>query len=251
MNQQLNLNADDASAVTESIQEVLADADATADDVDAQMQRAIDDAAAGAAAEDARWVEVTALAGDITKLFDSALKQVTSLLNERYARETKAMDEELQVLGREHAELGESIDGLKALLPSQERTTQREIDELLLSGSLTASADAAEKLRELRALQSKPVVMRQRQKEISTRSEAIRAEKRRVAGAVVENWIVRVKPLVRAGEHSLLVTLLNGIEGSLNSFRDATGIKIHPGYMLELTSDAKSAEYQAGCRWYR
>lgn len=243
MNQQLDRNADaSANAVTEDVQQ---------DDVAALMQQALEAAEAAAAAEDARWVKVTTMAGDITKMFDSALEQLTSLLNERYARETRGMDEELAVLGREHSELAESITTLKGLLPSMERESQREVDRLLLSGTLVAQSDAAQKLEELRELQHKPALLRQQQKECIARSEAIASEKRDIAKQVVEEWLVRVKPIIRSAENAFLITLLDGVEASLNSFRDATGTKVHPGYILELTSDAKSAPYQAGCKWYR
>lgn len=254
MTQQLDTNADamvntDASAVTEP---VLADADAVTASADAvtDAEQALADALVNAmiADEAAERAVTDALTDDIAKLFDSTLAQLIALRDKRYNAAIKALDDESDTLAGEYGELESGIKDIEATLPARTRINEREIDELLVSGK---RHEVRDKANELQLVKRELAVMKERLGVISDRFLAIANEKEGAAKAVVEGWLAKVmRPVIKVGEHGLLVTMLSGLEQSLYTYRDSTGIKIHQGHIASLTSDGRSPEFAAGHRWY-
>ena len=97
------------------------------------------------------------MADSISALFDRTLEQLIALRDVRYADAIEELDHESEALAKEHGQLEEDIRAIEAVLPSKERLTQHEVDELLLSSKPDAKQNAATKLAEVRELRRKPV----------------------------------------------------------------------------------------------
>jgi uncharacterized protein YukE len=215
------------------------------------------DASASAITENTQEMLAASIADDITKVFDSAFRQLVAIRDSTYANETEALEQELEALAKEYRQLEEGIRAIEAVLPSKCRLTQHEADELLLNG---AKQDAANKFGELEEFKHKPVAMAQRQKEIHAKLQDIKAAVRTIAGQVFEEWHKGVmQTVVRASERALFITLLDGLEQSFYEFQEHTGTGmadnrqrplLTQGHIAGLTADERSAEYQAGTRWY-
>jgi hypothetical protein len=196
------------------------------------------------------------LADAITGMFDSTLGQLIALRESVYASAIEALNNELEALAKEHGQLEEDIRAIEVVLPSKERLTRHEADELLLSGKPDAARD---KLAELEVFKSRFVVMRGQLGVIHDRFQSINQEKRDIAKQVFEDWLKVVRPVVRASEHGLLITLLNGLEESFYQFQASTGTGtsdnrqrplLNQGHFSSLTADGRSAEWAAGHHWY-
>jgi hypothetical protein len=192
----------------------------------------------------------------MANLFDSTLKQLVAIRDSRYADAIEDLERELEALAKEHGQLEESIRAIEAVLPSKRRVTQHEADELLLSG---AKQDAANKLAELAEFKRKPVVMRERLGVIHDRVQSIDDEKRAIAKQVFEDWLTKVRPVIRAAERGLFITLLQGLEQSFYQFQASTGTGtsdnrhrplLHQGHRTGLTADGRSPEWEAGAHYY-
>ena len=215
-----------------------------------------DNAIAQMESEDAQQTLTESMVGDITTLFDRTLEQLIALRDSAYESAIKELDQETEALAKEYGQLEEGIRAIEAVLPSKRRVTQHAADELLLNG---AKQDAANKLAELAEFERKPVAMRERQKECIARLEAIANEKRTIAKQMFENWYTKVRPVIRAAERGLLITLLQGLEESLYQYQATTGMGksdnkhrplVHQGHITGLTADGRSAEWAAGHKWY-
>lgn len=200
---------------------------------------------------------VQPLADRIKSVFDDALAALIARRDQRYADETRALDAEREALVKEHATIGEAAENLRELLPAKEREAHRAADVLLLEGK---REEAEAKLTEAQQAADAPAAMNERQREISARLEAIDSEKRTIAKQVYEEWFAGVQPFVRAAEHGLFITLLEGLEASSYQFQECTNTGasnnpyrrplVHPGYFAGLTADERSLEWQAGTKWY-
>jgi hypothetical protein len=195
------------------------------------------------------------MADSISALFDRALERLIALRDERYADGIKELELEADQLSKEYAQLEEDIRGIESTLPSRERLVQRQVDELVVNGDPAAK----QKFAELAEFKRKPVVMRERQGVIHDRFQSINQEKCDIAKQVFEDWLKVVRPIVRASEHGLLITLLGGLEGSFYQFQASTGTGtsdnrqrplLNQGHFSGLTADGRSAEWQAGRHWY-
>jgi len=225
----------DASAATDVTEQML---------VDAQV-------AAMASAKAAEQVMTSSMVSDITTLFDSTLTRLIEMRDSAYAAAIAGLEAEAEseVLAREYAQLETSIKDIEATLPAKTRLTQHEADVLLVSNKPDAARD---KLAELEVVKSELAAMRERCGIIQDSFSAIASEKEGAAKTVVEDWLAKVvRPVVKVSEHGLLVKLLSGLEQSLYSYGDSTGIKIHQGHISGLTADGRSEEYAAGRHWYR
>ena len=205
---------------------------------------------------DASAMSIDSLADTITKLFDDALAQLVALRDKRYADAIKELDDEANTLAREYRQLEKDIKAIEAVLPSKERLTQRQVDELVVNGDPTAK----EKFAELAEFKRKPAALREQLGAIHDRFLSINQEKCVFAKQVFEDWLKVVRPVVRASEHGLLITLLGGLEESFYQFQVSTGTGtsdnrqrplVNQGHITGLTADGRSAEYQAGRHWYR
>ncbi len=208
--------------------------------------------------EDTQETITDSLADAITKLFDTALEQLIALRDERYADAIEDLEHEAAALAKEYGQLEADIASLEAVLPSKERLTQHQIDTLLVEGK---RYEVKDKLSELAAHKHKLVAKRERQKEIKTAKLGdIDSEKQAATREVFDAWHSNVvQPTIRAAEHGLFVTLLNGLEQSLYEFQASTGTGmsdnrqrplLHQGHITSLTADGRSPEWAAGHRWY-
>src|SRR5271165_121671 len=77
---------------------------------------------------------VASIAETLARPFDSALAQLTRLLDVRYADAVKHLEHESEQLSLEYEQLQVAIASAEAMLPAKERQTQREVDELVLGG---------------------------------------------------------------------------------------------------------------------
>jgi hypothetical protein len=203
------------------------------------------------------------MASAITKASESALSQLVAARDSRYRNEIDPLEREADLLSREYDSMEEAIASIEAVLPSEERLTQHEADEILLSGRKDSKEAAAAKLAELEEFKRKPVAMAERQKEIVARLEAIGKEKRDIAKQVFEEWFAKVQPVVRAAEHGLFIVLLNGLEQSCYKYQERTDTGrsaygalpyvrplLFPERLTSLTADERSEEWRSGVRWY-
>jgi hypothetical protein len=196
----------------------------------------------------------------IATLFSSVLNRLVALRDERYSAAIEELDNhESEALAKEYGDLEEDIRAIEATLPAKTRVTQHEIDVLSVSGAPNAQRDIAAKRAELKELQHRPPVMKQRMSEIQDCFQEINRQKRNVAKPVYEQWLKLVQPIVLAAEHGLFITLLGGLEKDLSLYQERTGTgrtgdhqgpSLHEGYLREITANERSLEWQAGRHWY-
>lgn len=200
---------------------------------------------------------IDSMADAMANLFDSTLKELVAIRDSRYAAAIEDLEHELGVLAKEYEQLEKDIASLESVIPSKERLTQHEVDELLLSG---AKQDAANRRTELAEFKSKPVVMRGRLGVIHDRFQSIDQEKKDIARDIFNEWYSNaVQPTIRAAEHGLLITLLEGLSNDMYQFQVRVGMGtsdnrhrplLNQGYITGLTADGRSAEWAAGHKWY-
>ena len=198
---------------------------------------------------------------DTAKRIADTLQAAFDILIERretaYADAIVPLNAERESLAREYTAIDEAAHNLKDILPAKRREAQRAADALLLEGK---REEAEAKVAEAQQAADAPAAMNERQREISARIEEIESEKRSIARTIFEKWLTEeVQPVVRAGEHALFITLLDGLENSLYTYQESTGTGtsgnrqrplIHQGTIAGLTADERSPEWQAGTRWY-
>ena len=198
------------------------------------------------------------MADSITSLFSETYRLLLERRDSAYANAMAELDGVSEPLVKEHALLEEGIKAIEDILPAKERLLQREIDELVVAARPKAEVQA--KVAELEALKRKPTLMRGQQRIITGKLESIQAEKQAATREVFEQWLTEVRPVVRAAERGLLVTLFGGLEKSLYAFQDRVGMTkldnrtrplVNQGTITSLTSDGRSEEYAAGRHWYR
>ncbi len=105
-----------------------------------------------------------------------------------------------------------------------------------------------------------PGAMNERQRVITARIEAIAGERQTIARRIFETWYAECQTVVRAAEHGLFCTLLDGLKASFYEFQDRTGtggtldrpfsFLVQDHYLSNLTADEHSAEWNSGSRWY-
>jgi hypothetical protein len=198
---------------------------------------------------------------DVCEEIGGTVEGAYDLLLERrdsaYAAETKPLDTERAALQQEHASIGQATQALRELLPARARQAQFEADRLTLEGK---REEAAAKLAEQREAEAAPGAMSARQREILTRIDALDSERRAVAKRIFESWFVECQAVVRASEHGLFCTLLDGLKASFYEYQDRTGtggtiaepysFLVKSFYLENLTADAHSEEWQAARKWY-
>jgi anthranilate/para-aminobenzoate synthase component I len=202
---------------------------------------------------------VQPLADRIKSAFDDALAELIEKRDQLYANAIAPLEQEGNQLSKEYDELEARIRALEAILPAEERVIRHEADLLTVSGAANAKQDAKAKMDELKELQHKPVVMRQRLGAIQDRFQSINQKKHNIAKEVFQEWYSECQHVIRSGEHGLFVTMLGGIEASMYEFQTRTGTErsgrtgglFHQGHIIDLTADGKSAEWQAAHHWYR
>ena len=200
--------------------------------------------------------EVQDVAEEIGGILQAAFDVLIHRREAAFATAIEPLDAEKESLTQEHVAIEEARVNLERLLPARSRVAQSEADALLLAGKHEA---AQVKLAEAEEAANAPAAMTERQREISARIEAIEREKKTIARRIFESWYADVKHIIRAAEHGLFVTLLNGVEDSMIDFRTRTGTTspngltgglFHSGHVVGLTANDRSPEWQAASRWY-
>jgi hypothetical protein len=202
---------------------------------------------------------VQPLADRIKSAFDDALTELIAKRDQLYAAAIAPLEQEGNKLSKEYDELEAGIQAIEVTLPAKERVIRHEVDLLMVSGAANAKQDAKAKMDELKELQHKPVVMRQRLGAIHDRFLSINQKKHNIAKEVFQEWYSECQHVIRSGEHGLFVTMLGGIEKSMYEFQTRTGTErsgvtgglFHQGHIIGLTADEKSQEWQAARHWYR
>jgi hypothetical protein len=196
----------------------------------------------------------------ISDLFNAIPTRLIEVLKQNYAREIVEFEEEAELLGAEYSRIQKNIEEQKILGPANDRLTRHEADKLLFSGSPTAMQDAQNKLEDMQYGKDNTVELDARMAEIHDRLQSIQVERRAVAKQVFENWFAKVQPVVRAAEHGLFITLLDGLKQGFEQYQQDTNTGISnnrerplrlQGYVADLTADVRSPEWAAGVRWYR
>ena len=194
--------------------------------------------------------EVTDMAEEIGGILEAAFDVLIQRRDRQFAAAVEPLDAEEESLRDESASIHEARRNLEKLLPAREREAQRQADALLLAGEHKA---AQVKLTEAEDAANAPAAMTDRQREISARIEAIEAEKQAAARKIFESWYPDDQRIIRAAEHGLFVTLLNGVEDAMTNYEARAGkgetlIKLF--HRTNLTAPERSPEWQAGYRWY-
>ena len=192
--------------------------------------------------------EVTDMAEEIGGTLEAAFALLIERRDRHYADAIEPLDVERDTLEQESASIGEARVNLERLLPAKAREAARAADALLLAGKREASEA---KLAEAAEAANAPEAMKERQREISARCEAIEQEKKAIARRIFESWYPDAQRVIRAAEHGLLVILLDGVEDSMNDYQARTGetlIKLF--HRTNLTAPERSPEWTAGNRWY-
>src|SRR5271166_1739724 len=117
---------------------------------------------------------VQPLADRIKSAFDDALTELIEKRDQLYADAIGDLEHESEALAEEYGLLEEGIRAIEAILPSEERLIQHQVDQLLHDGK---GQDAKDKRAELAALKHKVVVMKQRMSEIQDRFLSIDKER--------------------------------------------------------------------------
>ena len=192
--------------------------------------------------------EVTGIAEEIGGIMEAAFDVLIQRRDRQFAAAVEPLDAEEESLRDESASIQEARTNLEKLLPAKAREAQRAADALLLAGKREASEA---KLAEAAEAANAPEAMKERQREISARCEAIEQEKKAIARRIFESWYPDAQRVIRAAEHGLLVILLDGVEDSMNDYQARTGeTLIKLAHRTNLTADERSPEWQAANRWY-
>lgn len=202
--------------------------------------------------------EVEDCAEEIVGTAEGAFDLLLERREAAFAAAIEPLDAERASLLEEHASIGEAAQSLETLLPARARQAQREFDVLTLAGK---PAKAALKLEEMREAERAPEAMRQRQREIAIRCEAIEGEKKAIAKRIFESWYSALQSVIRAAEHGLFIELLNKALDEMYGYQDFHGLQgtlarpydflVKDFHIANLTAPERSPEWQAGQRWYR
>jgi hypothetical protein len=122
--------------------------------------------------------EITDVVEEIGGTLQAAFDLLIERRDRQYAAAIEPLDAERDTLELESASIGEARRNLERLLPAKAREAQRAADALMVAGR----HDAAQlKLTEAEEAANAPAAMTERQREISTRCEAIDREKGAIA----------------------------------------------------------------------
>jgi nucleoid-associated protein YgaU len=201
--------------------------------------------------------EIQDVAEEIGGTLAAAFEVLIQRRDTAYAAAIEPLDAEDQSLREEYVSLGDAARNLEKLLPATAREAQRAADALLLAGK----ADKAEvKLQEAQQADSAPEAMKERQREITARIEAIEAEKQAAARRIFSTCYAEAQSVVRAAERGLFCTLLDGLKASFYQFQERTGtggtfdhpysFLVKDSHLQNLTAPERSEEWTAGSRWY-
>ena len=197
------------------------------------------------------------VAGEITYAAEGAYKFLLERREAALAAAIAPLHAERLALAVEYASIGEAAQNLEKLLPSTAREAQREADRLTVAGK---HKEAQAKIKEAEEAASAPATMKARQQAISARIEAIADERQVIARRIFETWYAECQNVVRAAETGLFITLLDGLTASFYEYQERTGtggtidrpfsFLVKVGYIIGLTADERSAEWNSGSRWY-
>jgi len=173
-----------------------------------------------------------------------------------YSQAIASLETEREKLEGEAVSLTEASANLGELLPAKMRVAQAESDQLLVQGR---TVEAHAKLQEVQEAEATPARTKARQKDIAERLAAIAEEKRHAGRRIFGEWHRECQSVIRASEHALFVTLLDGLKQSFFDFEQATGTNAQavgdPGlftvaHLDSLTGPENSVEWNSGHRWY-
>jgi hypothetical protein len=191
---------------------------------------------------------------------ESIIESRDALIAERDAQIAAAnapLDAERELLLQEHAAIEEAAHSLELLLPAREREAQRQADVLLLDGK---QEEAAAKIAESEEARTAPEAMKERQREISARIEAIAGEKKTIAKRIFADWYTKLQAIVRAAEHGLFIELLDKSRAEMYAYQERHNLGgtlkqpfshlVKDSHLVRLTADERTAEWNSGSRWY-
>jgi hypothetical protein len=200
---------------------------------------------------------VAEIAERITKTFDETFDALIARRDAAYATAIVPLDAEHLELSREHQSIEQDAPNLEGLLESRARVSQYEADCLKLAGK---HREAEAKLEEMKAAENAPRLMRERQREITARIEAIDAEKRTAAKRVFEQWYSECQTVHRAIERAHFIAFLDGLKRSFFDFEQRTDTYAKEvgqrglfgvGHLANLSADEHSEEWASATRrWY-
>ncbi|MFZ0963673.1 MAG: hypothetical protein WAO35_22645 [Terriglobia bacterium] len=196
------------------------------------------------------------MADQITNLFDQTLADLIAGRDSQYANEIAPLESERETLAAEYGAIEEARGNLEKVLPAMRREAERQADGFLVIGE---REKAEAKLAEAERAEHAPQEMAARQKEISARVEAIQKQEHDIARRTFEAWYAEVQHVSRAVEQGHFIVFLDGLEKSFRDFQERTdtgasnnrqGPLIRQAHIAGLTGPERSAEWQAGNRWY-
>jgi hypothetical protein len=201
--------------------------------------------------------EVQNVCEEITGTVEAAYDVLLKRRDTAFVVAIAPLGKERESLEKERDSIAETAHNLSALLPAKEREAQRQADVLLLSGQLEA---AQAKLAEMEEAKAAPRAMEARQREIDLRLTAIEEDRRAAARRVFEGWYGECQAVIRASEHGLFCTLLDGLKASFYEYQERTGtggtidqpysFLVKDSHLENLTSDERTSEWTSASRWY-
>ena len=190
----------------------------------------------------------------ITDVFSDTFAALIERRDLQYADAIAPLNAEQEALAQEHQSIEADAQNLEGLLESRARVSLYEADCLKLEGK---HEEAQAKLAEMEAAKNAPALMRERQRGISARIEAIAGEKTTIAKSVFQEWYCECQHVIRNAEHGLFITLLDGLradffrfESSVRNGDASPNLLYGSNHITGLTAGENSEEWQAGTRWY-
>jgi hypothetical protein len=194
-------------------------------------------------------IEVQNVCDEIGGAAERAYNLLLKRRKDAFAAAIEPLDAEKESLTREHGAIGEAARNLELLLPARAREAQRDADRLMLDGK---HEEAAAKIAEAEEAAAAPEAMKERQREISARIEAIAGERKAIATRCFEAWYAELQHVIRASERGLFIELLDKTRDEMYTFQERHGLQglIKDSHLSGLTADEHSVEWKAGQRWY-
>lgn len=199
--------------------------------------------------------EIQVMADEIRDRLKAAFDFLIQERDRQYSTAIAPLNAEAEKLEQESISITQAAESLRLVLPAQERELRRESDRLLVEGKID---EGAAKLAEAEKVGTGLATMEGRQREISRRLEGIEQEKQGHARRIFQSWHRDCQRIIRPIEHGLFVVILDGLQQSFFDFQNVTNTigdgvlntLFNLGHVTDLTADEKSAEWQAGFRWY-
>jgi hypothetical protein len=200
--------------------------------------------------------EIPGLCAEISGTTEKAFARLLARRDAAYLSAVARLDRERESLEGERVSLAEAERNLSELIPARMRQAQFEADALLVAGRIE---EAKAKRTEAQEAEHAPEAIKERQRIIAARIEAIAGERKTIAKHIFQEWYSECQSVVRSAEHGLFIVLLEGLradffrfESSVRTDSDGTAnVLYHSGHLDGLTADANSELWQTGQKWYK